>query len=299
MAYIKGMKHAIEQLHADAIMQMDADFSHKPEDVPRLISKLDQGKDFVIGSRYIKGGKIPDNWGVIRKLNSRWGNIFARYVAGLYKVRDCTAGFRAIRSSVIKKIDMTNLRVKGYAFQMALLHKAVMANTSTEEIAVEFVDRERGETKLGFTDIVEFILNAWWIRFGSRMTLIKFGIASFLGMCISVGVFTVLINIGVGKFVASPIAVEIAIIANFLVNEFWIFARNKRESLSYLKALKFNSVSLISLAVSYLIFVILSLKLPEIMLPVHQAASMIPVININYRLSTFWKYQNKPSMETT
>ena len=172
-AYIRGMKDAIDVLNADIVMEMDADFSHKPEDVPRLISALDQKTDFVIGSRYVKGGKIPDNWSFTRKMNSKWGNIFARYITGLHEIRDCTAGFRAIRSSIIKKMDLSNLKVQGYAFQIALLHQAIVHGAIVDEIPVEFVDRTRGETKLSFSDIFEFIINAWWIRLVSIKTSVR------------------------------------------------------------------------------------------------------------------------------
>ncbi len=81
-AYIRGIRHALQELGADAVMQMDADFSHQPADVPRLLAALDAGADFVIGSRYVPGGKIPDNWGWSRKFMSRWGNFSARYLPG-------------------------------------------------------------------------------------------------------------------------------------------------------------------------------------------------------------------------
>ena len=74
-AYIRGMTYALQELGAEAVMEMDADFSHKPEDVPRLLAALDTGADFVIGSRYIPGGSIPANWGRLRQAISRWGNI--------------------------------------------------------------------------------------------------------------------------------------------------------------------------------------------------------------------------------
>jgi dolichol-phosphate mannosyltransferase len=164
-AYIRGMKYALDVLHADAVMEMDADFSHKPEDVPRLIQALDAGADFVIGSRYVKGGTIPHDWGLLRKTISKWGNIVARYVMGLYRVYDCTAGFRAIRSSVIRRIDLESLEVQGYAFQIALLYRAMISGANVQEIPVEFVDRVKGTTKLGFSDIREFIMHAWWLRF--------------------------------------------------------------------------------------------------------------------------------------
>jgi hypothetical protein len=152
-------------------MEMDADFSHKPEDVPRMVSALSGGADFVIGSRYVEGGTIPENWGLMRKLISRCGNIFARYIAGMYRIRDCTAGFRAIRVSILEKIDLAGLHVQGYAFQIALLNQAVARKAVIREIPVEFVDRERGETKIGLSDILEFMINAWWIQQGFHQIL--------------------------------------------------------------------------------------------------------------------------------
>ena len=125
-AYIRGMTYALQELRAEAVMEMDADFSHKPADVPRLLAALDEGADFVIGSRYVPGGSIPENWGRLRQAISRWGNIFARYLAGLYRVKDCTAGFRAIRGSLLKRIDFSSLKVQGYAFQIALLNQAML-----------------------------------------------------------------------------------------------------------------------------------------------------------------------------
>lgn len=170
-AYVRGMKYAIDDLHADVVMEMDADFSHKPEDVPRMVEAVDQGADFVIGSRYVSGGNIPDDWGLLRRMISRWGNVFARYVAGMYRVRDCTAGFRAIRASAIKKIALDALKVRGYAFQISLLHEAMLNHAVVREIPVEFVDRKRGQTKLGTSDIVEFMLTACSIRFqGARQS---------------------------------------------------------------------------------------------------------------------------------
>src|SRR5688500_15102490 len=123
-AYIRGMIHAMDELHADVVFEMDADFSHKPEDVPRLMAALDGGADFVIGSRYVKGGSIPKEWGILRRMNSLGGNIVARYVPGMYRLRDCTAGFSAIRRALLGNITLDDLRVQGYAFQVALLHKA-------------------------------------------------------------------------------------------------------------------------------------------------------------------------------
>ena len=124
-AYIRGIRYAMKQLTADVVFEMDADLSHKPEDVPRLLAALEDGNDFVIGSRYVSGGTIPREWGGFRHMNSLFGNVVARYIAGLYRIQDCTAGFRAIRSSLLRKIKLDDLRVQGYAFQIALLHQAL------------------------------------------------------------------------------------------------------------------------------------------------------------------------------
>src|SRR5579862_5658519 len=148
-AYVRGMRHALDVLHADAVFEMDADFSHDPADVPRLLAALEAGADFVIGSRHVRGGSIPAEWSLLRKLNSAGGNWVARYIAGLYGIRDCTAGFRAIRASILREIDFSALRVKGYAFQVALLHQAVSIGATVKEVPVDFVDRKHGSSKLG------------------------------------------------------------------------------------------------------------------------------------------------------
>jgi len=164
-AYIRGFTYATEILGADVVLEMDADFSHNPSDIPRLISEIFTGKDFVIGSRYVDGGTIPKNWSKIRKANSKLGNIMARYVAGLGSVRDCTGGFRAIRTSLLIKINLQSLGVKGYAFQISLLHAAKHNHAKISEIPIHFIDREHGKSKIGFQDISEFILTTFTLRF--------------------------------------------------------------------------------------------------------------------------------------
>ena len=290
-AYIRGMKHAVNELHADAVMEMDSDFSHKPEDVPRLIAALDEGADFVIGSRYVPGGKIPGDWSFLRRMNSKWGNVFARYVAGMYKVRDCTAGFRAIRSSIITKIDPDTLKVKGYAFQISLLHEAILNHARVSEVPVVFVDRARGETKLGLSDIVEFMLNAWWIRFERSKTFLRFAAVGAIGVVVNLVSFTLLINMGLNKFAASPVAIELSIITNFLLNNFWTFSERDMNDKIHIRGLKFNIVSFAALGVSYGTFLVLSALDPSGIPQVHQAAGIVPATLINYFLNSYWTFK--------
>lgn len=293
-AYVRGMNHAMEVMGADGVMEMDADFSHKPEDVPRMVSALSGGADFVIGSRYVEGGTIPKDWGLMRKLISRGGNIFARYIAGMYRIRDCTAGFRAIRVSILEKIDLAGLHVQGYAFQIALLNQAVARKAVIREIPVEFVDRERGETKIGLSDILEFMINAWWIRLENSKVFIKFCVVGLTGVFVNLGAFSLLIHYGMNKYIASPIAIEISIIINFLFNNIWTFSERNVEDKFHIKGLKFNFVSFVALGISYLVFVLLSIYFPKVAPQYHQAIGIVPATFVNYFFNTYWTFRHSP-----
>jgi dolichol-phosphate mannosyltransferase len=291
-AYIRGMRHALDVLQAEAVFEMDADFSHKPADVPRLIAALEQGADLAIGSRYTTGGSVPQEWGWRRRLNSRMGNLVARYVVGLYRIHDCTAGFRAIRSDVLRRMDFAGFRVQGYAFQIALLHAAVAEGSRVVELPVEFVDRAVGESKLGLRDIVEFLRSAAWLRFQSSKVFFKFCLVGTCGILVNLGVFTVLLALGVNKYVASPIAIETSIFTNFIGNNYWTFHRRNLASRTHLRGLRFNAVAIGSLAISYSTFVILSHAFPASAPQVHQFIGIIPATLVNYFLNSYWTFRD-------
>ena len=160
-AYKAGFKYAIDNLNPDILVEMDSDFSHAPEKLKELLPPTKEGYDFVIGSRYIKGGSIPKDWALIRKLNSKYGNIFARFIAGLMQVKDCTSGFRAIKVDFIKQIDLAHLKVNGYAFQMNILFECVKLGAKTYEIPINFIDRIKGQSKLSIKDVIEFMINSF------------------------------------------------------------------------------------------------------------------------------------------
>ena len=291
-AYIRGMAHAIDALKADAVFEMDADFSHNPADVPRLMHALDAGADFAIGSRYVPGGSIPKEWGFWRRLNSRYGNVVARYLAGLYQVRDCTAGFRAIRTTLLRKIALDELKVQGYAFQVALLYEAILHKAKIIEIPVDFIDRTEGESKLGLSDIVEFILNAWWLRFRASATFIKFLLVGASGVVVNLGLFTLLLHFGVNKFIASPIAIESSVLSNFALNNAWTFRWRLTADSLHIKGLKFNAVSLLALGLSYGSFVLLSILFPDVPPQLNQFIGIIPATLINYFLNSYWTFKD-------
>jgi dolichol-phosphate mannosyltransferase len=162
-AYVRGFKLVIDKI--DVVIMMDADFSHNPEKIPEFLKQIEKGYDFVIGSRYIKGGATPD-WSLIRKIISGGGNFFARVVVGL-RPHDCTSGYRAIRTSFLKKVDFKNIGTRGYAFQATLLYELSEIGARIKEIPVVFYDRKVGKTKLGKKDIIEFLFNAFRLRLKS------------------------------------------------------------------------------------------------------------------------------------
>jgi len=298
-AYIRGMQYAMRELAADVIFEMDADFSHKPSDIPRLLQAIENGVDFAIGSRYVAGGTIPREWGWHRRLNSRVGNFVARYVAGIRRVHDCTAGFRAIRTTTLRKIDFSNLRVQGYAFQVALLHAAVAVGASIKEVPVEFIDRTRGESKLGIRDIIEFVFNAWWIRFHNSKTFIKFSLVGLSGVAVNLGVFTLLVLSGINKYLASPIAIEISIISNFILNNYWTFRWRKKRDRIRVRGLKFHAAALVGMAISFSTFVLLSWAFPKTYPQVHQLLSVAPAMLVNYFLNSYWTFREKQLLDMT
>src|SRR5262249_29752191 len=144
------------------------------------------------------------------------------------------------------------------------------------ELPVEFVDRTVGESKLGLKDIIEFFRSAAWIRFESSKVFIKFCVIGASGVVVNLGVFTALLFLGVNKFVASPIAIQCSIITNFLGNNYWTFRWRNLAGGVHARGLRFNAVSLISLAISYLTFVALSRGFPRVAPQLLQFIGIIP-----------------------
>ncbi len=143
-AYLAGFAHALAR-GADLVMEMDADFSHDPADLARLLAAAREA-DLVLGSRYVAGGGVTD-WGRLRRLVSRGGSWYARIVLGL-GVRDLTGGFKCFRREVLEAIDLPTVRSRGYAFQVELTHRAVRAGFRVVELPIVFRDREHGRSKM-------------------------------------------------------------------------------------------------------------------------------------------------------
>ncbi|TAN33036.1 polyprenol monophosphomannose synthase [Patescibacteria group bacterium] len=152
-AYLAGFKKALE-MGADFIFEMDADLSHDPDDVPRLLEPCLDGADLAIGSRRVAGGKII-GWGWARKFMSAGAMRLSRLILQL-KNKDVTSGFRCWRREALLRIDLDKIKSNGYAFQEEILWRAQQAGLKIAEVPVIFVDREEGKSKLGWREVLEF-----------------------------------------------------------------------------------------------------------------------------------------------
>ena len=135
-------------------MQIDCDFSHNPADVPRLVEAAG-GADLVLGSRYVAGGSVQ-NWGLVRRLVSAGGSLYARVLLGV-GVRDLTGGFKCFRREVLETIDLDAVSSRGYAFQIETTYRALRAGFRVVEVPITFADRERGGSKMSRAIVLEAI----------------------------------------------------------------------------------------------------------------------------------------------
>ena len=166
-AYARGLLYALEQLDAEVVVCMDGDFQHDPEDARRLLARIENGADLVVGSRYVAGGGVAADWQGVRHRLSRWGNRLARRLTGVREIQDCTGGFRAIRGETLRRAGISSPTVRGYAFQIVLLHRLLRAGAVAVEEPVIFHARERGKSKLGLRDLLEFCYWALRLRWSS------------------------------------------------------------------------------------------------------------------------------------
>ena len=164
-AYLAGFGHALDG-GAGCVCQMDADFSHDPSDLPRLLGAIAAGADVALGSRYVAGGRVED-WGLLRRVVSRAGCSYARRVLGLH-VRDLTGGFKCFRREVLESIQLKTVRSHGYVFQVELTQRAVLRGFNVIEVPIAFRDRRRGHSKMSPRIAVEAFVVLPQLRWRSQ-----------------------------------------------------------------------------------------------------------------------------------
>ena len=162
-AYLHGFQVALDAGY-DVVGEMDADGSHQPEQLDRLLDELRAGADLVIGSRWVPGGSVL-NWPLRRELLSRGGNLYVRMLLGV-KVRDATAGFRLFRRTALEKIDLETVESTGYVFQTDMVARTLAAGLTVREVPIEFVERVRGDSKMSGAVATESLkrITTWGLR---------------------------------------------------------------------------------------------------------------------------------------
>jgi dolichol-phosphate mannosyltransferase len=160
-AYIAGFRWGIDQGY-EAIVEMDADFSHRPEDLGPLLNTLKQN-DFAVGSRYVEGGRTV-NWGIMRKIISRGGGIYSRLILG-FPLNDWTGGFNAWKKETLIGIDLATVESNGYSFQIELKYKAMKKGFKGAESPIVFEDRRVGQSKMSLKIVLEAFWRVWLMRF--------------------------------------------------------------------------------------------------------------------------------------
>ena len=159
-AYLAGFRRALAD-GAELVLEMDCDFSHDPDDVPRLIAAA-AGADLVLGSRYIGGGRV-ENWNLARRFVSRAGSFYAQSLLRT-PVCDLTGGFKCYRREVLERIDLDAVSARGYAFQIETTYRAIRAGFRVVEVPITFVDREVGSSKMSRVIVLEAIWRVPYLR---------------------------------------------------------------------------------------------------------------------------------------
>lgn len=278
-AYIRGMRYAMDALQADAVFEMDADFQHNPNDVPRLVAAMDNGADVVIGARYIPGGSVPKEWQFYRKLLSFGGNLFIRIVLLQPQLHDLTTGFRLTKTEFLRKISLENLLGKeAFAYKLHLTMELKRQGAKMVEIPISFLPRKKEKSKLRTKEIVDSFVLAARLRIKYSERFFKFATVGGVGFLINaVGLelfrrteFTVFIaeyfksnNFPIHIFAqpsawAAAFAGEIAIFSNFNFDNLWTFRdveiKASRNPFNYfIKFLQFNLTSIGAIFIQFLV----------------------------------------------
>lgn len=242
-AYHQAFVYAIEHIQPFIIIQMDADFSHNPSDIPLFLDEIARGADFVVGARYIKGGSIPKDWGIHRKILSFVANWVIRLGFMKPKIHEWTNGYRAIKIWLIKDSLDHIENYSGYVFQIAMLDYAIKKGAKLAEIPNNFIDRKYGKSKIFVSQYIFQILTYIFLN----SSFIKFVIVGLTGFIVDFSFAYLFINkLHIAKAPANMYSAEVAILFNFLLNNFWSFKDKKITGGFFAYVLKFIGFNFVS-----------------------------------------------------
>ncbi|MCX6816776.1 MAG: glycosyltransferase family 2 protein [Candidatus Beckwithbacteria bacterium] len=262
-AYIKAFKYAMEKLSADVVFEYDADGSHQPQYIPGMIKVLDEGADVVIGSRYVQGGSMPADWGLHRKFLSYFGNFIARFVLFTPQYKDMTTGYRGTKTKWLKQLDLDNLFSKQFAYKIQLYYELHRLGAKIVEYPITFIDRSQGKSKFPRNNIIDSLKVVFKLRLRDSQKLIKVMVVGGIGTLVQLLFFN-LLRLKISLSLSQNLAIEMAVISNFILNNIWTFKEDKFNLKEIKKLLvgfiKFNILSLGSIIIQNLVL-LLGIKL--------------------------------------
>ncbi|MFH1561225.1 MAG: glycosyltransferase [Patescibacteria group bacterium] len=272
-AYVKGFKHAIKEIGADALIEFDGDFQHPPETIPLMLKKITQGADYVLGSRKINGGSNPKGWGFKRVFFSEVGGMAARFIIffpfkPFFKITDPTTGLKASRvKGFVDQMDMDHLYSKKFAYKLEFLQQMVALGAKVEEIPLQFGLRTAGESKIASDTAIDVLKTAIHIRWFDPLTqkFLKFGTVGFVGYLVNAITLGLFAKLGSAEWLAWLLSTELAIISNFTWNNLWTFKEDRFTKLGQLlsKFAQFNFTSLGALLIQTIAGTVLTIWLGQ------------------------------------
>lgn len=307
-AYIRGFQHAMATLSPDVLFEMDADGSHPPRYIAPMIQTIENGADVAVGTRYIKGGSIPKHWGLLRKFLSGYGNLVARVILLTPQFHDMTTGFRATKVSALQRVNLDGLLSKRFAYKIHLFHALYMDGAKITEVPFEFVDREKGASKMITNDMIDSLRVIVTIRLHQSRQIVKFLIVGTIGFLVNALILYLLDDTVAGFFLPQPdvsgrflvfplkdtrlfwasvVAVETSIISNFLLNENWTFKTRDRSGKRFVRFLRFNISSLGSPLISVTVINTLT---PHFGVPKLFSLAIGTILGLfwNYSMNVLW-----------
>jgi len=256
-AYKRGFAYAINHLKADLLIQMDADGQHDPPQIPHFVSLSHRSRSVVVGSRYVPGGSTPD-FSFYRALLSRSGNFLVRYLGGIANIHDCTSGFRCIPAELVRKCDLSFMPTRGYSFQAALICELVRNKASVIETPIRFGSRTYGVSKLALRDQWEFLCGVAKMRFRSEHEFSRYTIVGLTGVLVNLGGYSALNRVaGIQPELAAVLAIELSIISNFILHNYWTFSRRPPHRSRRSRFVRFHTVAAIGGAANFAAFFLL------------------------------------------
>ncbi|MFZ3301935.1 MAG: glycosyltransferase [Microgenomates group bacterium] len=246
-AYVSGFQYAMKELKADAVLEMDGDFQHPTRFVKPMVDTFLAGADYCIGSRYVKGGSIPKEWALSRKMVSYFGNLFIRLVLLKPSIHDLTTGFRLSRvKGVLDQIDLPNLmELYRFAYKVDLLYQSLKLSKKTVEVPLEFESRTMEKSKFRIKEMISTFKVAIILGIKDKIKFIKFGIVGGTGFVVNYVALRVLRNYGLTETFSWALSTELAIINNYIFNNIWTFKDQEIKGLkqTIFKFLQFNLTS--------------------------------------------------------